>query len=69
MAKLIYLMIASLDGYVADEDGNFDWAVPDEDVHAFIDDLDRSALTCTGAGCRKRWSAGRPTPLSPSSRP
>jgi dihydrofolate reductase len=41
MAKLIYLMIASLDGYVADEDGNFDWAVPDEEVHAFINDLDR----------------------------
>jgi dihydrofolate reductase len=41
MAKLIYGMIASLDGYVADEDGNFDWAVPDEEVHAFINDLDR----------------------------
>src|SRR5688500_1433629 len=34
-------MIASLDGYVADEDGNFDWAVPDEEVHAFINDMDR----------------------------
>ncbi len=41
MAKLIYSAIASLDGYVADEDGNFDWAVPDEEVHAFINDLDR----------------------------
>jgi hypothetical protein len=29
MAKLIYSVIASLDGYAADEDGNFDWAVPD----------------------------------------
>src|SRR5918994_680859 len=38
-------MIASLDGYVADEDGNFDWAVPDEEVHAFINDLDRSVGT------------------------
>ena len=45
MAKLIYLMIASLDGYVADEDGNFDWAVPDEEVHAFINDLDRPVGT------------------------
>ena len=45
MAKLIYLMIASLDGYAADEDGNFDWAVPDEEVHAFINDLDRSVGT------------------------
>jgi len=41
MAKLVYSAIASLDGYVADEDGNFDWAVPDEEVHAFINDLDR----------------------------
>jgi dihydrofolate reductase len=41
MSRLIYSAIASLDGYIADEDGNFDWAVPDEDVHAFINDLDR----------------------------
>ena len=41
MAKLIYSAIASLDSYVADEDGNFDWAVPDEEVHTFINDLDR----------------------------
>jgi hypothetical protein len=45
MAKLIYLAIASLDDYVADEDGNFDWAVPDEEVHAFINDLDRPVGT------------------------
>ena len=43
MAKLIYSTIASLDGYVADEDGNFDWTVPDEEVHAFINDL---AVSC-----------------------
>jgi dihydrofolate reductase len=41
MAKLIYSAITSLDGYIADEDGNFDWAVPDEEVHAFINDLER----------------------------
>jgi len=40
-AKLIYSMIASLDGYVADEDGNFDWAAPDEEVHAFVNELER----------------------------
>jgi dihydrofolate reductase len=40
MAKLIHSAISSLDGYIADEDGNFDWAVPDEEVHAFINDLD-----------------------------
>jgi dihydrofolate reductase len=45
MAKLIYSVIASLDGYVADEDGNFDWAVSDEEVHAFINDLDRPVGT------------------------
>jgi dihydrofolate reductase len=41
MAKLIYSAIASLDGYVADVDGKFDWAVPDEEVHSFINDLER----------------------------
>ena len=41
MAKLIYSAIASLDGYVADKDGNFDWAAPDEEVHAFVNDLER----------------------------
>jgi dihydrofolate reductase len=45
LAKLIYSAIASLDGYVADEDGNFDWAVPDEEMHAFINDLDRPVGT------------------------
>ena len=41
MAKLIYSAIASLDGYVADEHGNFDWAAPDEEVHAFVNDHER----------------------------
>ena len=41
MAKLIYSTIASLDGYIADEDGNFDWAEPDEEVHRFVNDLQR----------------------------
>jgi dihydrofolate reductase len=41
MAKLIYSAIASLDGYVEDADGNFDWAAPDEEVHAFVNDLER----------------------------
>jgi len=45
MAKLIYSAIASLDGYVADEDGNFDWAVPDEEVHTFINNLARPVGT------------------------
>jgi dihydrofolate reductase len=45
MAKLIYSAIASLDGYVADERGNFDWAAPDEEVHAFVNDLERPVGT------------------------
>jgi len=36
MAKLIYSMLMSLDGYIADEAGNFDWAEPDEEVHRFV---------------------------------
>src|SRR6266566_2335659 len=45
MARLIYSAITSLDGYVADEDGNFDWAAPDEEVHSFINDLERPVGT------------------------
>ncbi len=45
MAKLIYSVITSLDGYVADEDGNFDWAAPDEEVHAFVNELERPVGT------------------------
>ena len=41
MVKLIYSAITSLDGYVADEHGDFDWAAPDEEVHAFVNDLAR----------------------------
>ena len=41
MVKLIYSAIASLDGYIADEAGTFDWAAPDEAVHTFINDLER----------------------------
>ena len=45
MGILTYSMIVSLDGYVADEDGRFDWAMPDEAVHAFINDRERAAGT------------------------
>jgi dihydrofolate reductase len=41
MAKLVYSAIASLDGYVADEDGNFGWCAPDEEVHSFVNELER----------------------------
>lgn len=39
---LIYSLITSLDGYTADADGNIDWGAPDEDVAAFVNDLERS---------------------------
>ena len=45
MAKLIYLALGSLDGYFEDEQGNFDWASPDEEVHAFVNDLVRPVGT------------------------
>jgi len=41
MAKLIYSALMSLDGYIEDQDGRFDWAVPDEQVHRFVNDLER----------------------------
>jgi len=45
MARLIYAAIASLDGYVADEQGNFDVLAPDAEVHAFVNDLERPVGT------------------------
>jgi len=45
MARLIYSAITSLDSYVADEDGIFDWAVPDAEVHTFVNDLERPVGT------------------------
>jgi dihydrofolate reductase len=41
VAKLIYSALASLDGYVEDSSGNFEWAAPDDEVHAFLNDLER----------------------------
>jgi dihydrofolate reductase len=45
MAHLIYSAISSLDGYIEDPDGQFDWAAPDEEVHGFINNLERTAGT------------------------
>jgi dihydrofolate reductase len=45
VAKLVYSAIASLDGYVVDEEGRFDWAAPGEEVHAFVNDLERQTGT------------------------
>jgi dihydrofolate reductase len=45
VAKLTYFAIQSLDGYIEDERGKFDWAEPDEEVHTFVNDLERSVGT------------------------
>jgi dihydrofolate reductase len=45
MARLIYTAITSLDGYIEDENGNFNWGAPDEEVHQFVNDLERTART------------------------
>lgn len=45
MGKLIYAGIASLDGYVADRNGNFSWSTPDEEVHTFVNNLERDVGT------------------------
>ncbi|HEY2129750.1 MAG TPA: dihydrofolate reductase family protein [Streptosporangiaceae bacterium] len=41
MAKLIYFAITSLDGYIADADGRYDWAAPDDEVFRFVSDFER----------------------------
>ncbi|MFN8518654.1 MAG: dihydrofolate reductase family protein [Chloroflexota bacterium] len=45
MAKLIYSALASVDGYIADEQGDFSWAAPDEELHAAVNDLERDIGT------------------------
>jgi len=45
MARLIYSAIASLDGYIEDEQGKFEWAEPDQDVHAFLNEAERPVGT------------------------
>src|SRR5438876_519105 len=45
MGKLIYSMITSLDGFIEDANGKFDWAAPDDEVHAFVNDLERPVGT------------------------
>jgi hypothetical protein len=60
MGKLIYTAIASLDGYIEDETGKFDWAAPMTSCTLLsTTSSDRSPSTYTGAGCTKRWSSGK----------
>ena len=52
VGKLIYSAITSLDGYIEDENGNFDWAEPDEEVFAFVNELERPIGFCQHLACR-----------------
>ena len=45
MGSLSYAAITSLDGFIEDPDGRFGWAEPDAEVHAFVNDLERSIGT------------------------
>lgn len=76
MAKLIYSAIASLDGYIEDEEGKFDWAAPDEEVHASVSsaktrierDVDPEALRQLKASAERDLSVGGPELAAHASR-
>jgi dihydrofolate reductase len=68
MAKLIYAAITSLDGYVVDEQAIFEWAEPDEEAHASINDLRRSVGAYVYGRRTYDTMAGESTPASPPSR-
>lgn len=57
MARLLYSAIASLDGYTVDTSGSFDWAAPSEEVHAFVNDRERTVGTYVYG--RRMWEAMR----------
>src|SRR5436190_286491 len=71
MPKLIYSAITSLDGYVADEDGNFAWAEPDEEMHSFVNDrgrLGRRVSPLPDSRRGRRGEAGSTRPCLPEAR-
>ena len=69
MAKLIYSSIGSLDGYVEDETGKFGWAAPDEEVHAFVNELERPVGTYLYGRRMYETMVAWETLPSPGSRP
>lgn len=46
MGDLTYTGITSLDGRISDASGNFDWSMPDEEVHSFVNELERRRQIC-----------------------
>jgi hypothetical protein len=66
MVTLIYSTIASLDGYVADEPGEFGWAAPNEQVHAFVNDLERGVGTYLYGRRASLATASTRTPQRPA---
>ena len=70
MAKLIYSPIASLDEYIEDEEGEFGWAAPDDELLAFVNDLERPIGTYLyGRRMYETMVFGRPSARGPVSRP
>ncbi len=45
MGRLVYSAIGSLDGFVEDASGGFEWAAPDDEVHAFVNEMERGIGT------------------------
>lgn len=70
MGQLIYGALCSLDGYTEDATGNFDWAAPDEEVHAFVNDLERPVQTYLyGRRMYETMSAWETMPTGPDEPP
>lgn len=70
MGRLIYSAITSLDGYVADRDGRFDWSVPSDEVHRFVNDLERPIGTYLyGRRLYEVMSAWKNLPADPGESP
>lgn len=63
MAKLIYVANVSLDGYIEDAHGRFEWTAPTDEVFTFITNLVRPSVpTSMDGACTRRWPFGTPTP-------
>lgn len=68
--RLIYSAITSLDGYIEDQQGHFEWGEPDQEMFAFLNDMERPVgtdLSYTDVGCTRRWRTGRPRVPVPTS--